>query len=103
LKTLERDVLRACLNYLRIKNHFVIRVNNGAFQTKKGGWVRCTDILGVADIIGLTFDGKPLAVECKSKTGKLSDFQEAFRNAWQERGGLYVLARNIEDLQEGGL
>jgi len=99
----EKDVLRGCLDYLRLRRHFVARVNNGAFETKRGGFVRCTDTPGFPDIIGVTFDGKPLAVECKSKNGRLSIPQHFFMTQWKARNGLYVLARNIEDLQGAGL
>ena len=99
----ESSVLRACLGYLRAKCHFVFRVNGGAFQTAQGGWVRCTDTPGVADIVGVSKDGKALAVECKSSVGRQSMPQRAFEKAWKEKGGLYVLARGIEDLQEAGL
>jgi len=100
---LEKDVLRGCLDYLRIRHHLVARINNGAFETKGGGWIRCTDVPGIADIIGVTFDGRALAVECKSNKGRLSKAQEIFRAAWIARGGLYVLARSVDDLQEAGL
>ena len=66
MKTPEATVLRACLDYLRINGHFVARINNGAFETKRGNFVRCTDVPGWPDISGVTFDGKALAVECKS-------------------------------------
>jgi hypothetical protein len=103
MKTPESAVLHGCLDYLRIHHHLVARINNGAFETKRGGWVRCTDIPGIADIIGITIDGKALAVECKSDKGRLSKSQEIFRIAWMARGGMYVLARSIKDLQEAGL
>jgi len=103
MKTPESAVLRACLDYLRLRGHFVFRVNGGAFETARGGYVRCTDISGVADIIGVTKNGKALAVECKSKTGKQAATQKAFETAWTERGGVYVLARSIDDLQANGL
>lgn len=103
MKTPESAVLRACLDYLRVKGHLVTRINNGAFETKRGGFIRCTDSPGVADILGITITGQGLAVECKSDTGRLSKHQEIFRAAWIARGGVYVLARNIEDLQAIGL
>jgi len=99
----ESFILRACLDYLRLHGHFVFRVNNGAFETKRGGFVRCTDISGVADIIGVTKYGLALAVECKSDKGKQTAMQKAFETNWTNCGGLYVLARSIGDLQEAGL
>ena len=103
MKTTESDVLRSCLDYLRIKSHLVARINSGAFKTESGNYVRSTDISGISDIIGIAFDGRALAVECKSDTGRLSRQQEIFKAAWIARGGLYVLARGIDDLKEAGL
>ena len=103
MKTPEAVVLGACLDYLRIRGHFVARINNGAFETKRGGWARSTDVLGIADIMGITAAGRGLAVECKSDKGRLSKSQEIFRAAWIARGGVYILARSIEDLRANGL
>jgi len=103
MKTPESAVLRACLQYLRLRRHLVSRINNGAFLSARGGFVRCTDTPGIPDILGITFDGKPLAVECKSEKGKLSKAQEIYKAAWIARGGVYVVARSVEDLKEAGL
>lgn len=103
MKTPESFVVKGCLDYLRARGHLVARINNGAFETKRGGWVRCTDIPGITDIMGATREGRALAVECKSLKGKLSKSQEIFRAAWIARGGVYVLAKSIEDLEEAGL
>ena len=99
----ESLTLRACLDYLRVKGHLVSRINNGAFETKRGGFVRCTDTPGIPDILGITYNGKALAVECKSSKGKLSKPQVIYKTAFIARGGLYVLAKSIDDLQEAGL
>jgi hypothetical protein len=103
VNTPESAVLRACRDYLILRGHFVVRINGGAFKTERGGWVRCTDLPGAPDVLGCTRDGRALAVECKSKRGRLSGFQTAFRDAWIKRGGVFVLARGIEDLKEAGL
>jgi len=103
MKTPESAVLRACLQYLRLRHHLVSRINNGAFQTVRSGWIKCTDTPGIPDILGITFDGRGLAVECKSDTGRLNRHQEIYRAAFLARGGLYVVARGVEDLQEAGL
>jgi len=99
----ESAVLRACLDYLRLQGHFCFRVNSGAFKTDRGGFIRCTDIPGVSDIIGITKDGRGLAVECKSTKGKLTDLQAKFGIKYEERGGVFVVARDIEDLRRAGL
>ena len=99
----ESRVLRACLDYLRLRGHFVFRVNCGAFKTDRGGYFKSTDIPGVSDIIGIAKDGRGLAVECKSDKGKLSELQKAFGEKYREAGGVFIVARSVEDLQEAGL
>jgi hypothetical protein len=101
--TPESAVLRACLEYLRLRGHFVIRINGGAFKTERGGFVRCTDTLGTPDIMGITADGRPLAIEAKSQKGRMSPFQLEFKKAWISRDGLYITAKDINDLQKEGL
>jgi len=103
VKYTEAAVLRDCLDYLRIRGHLAARINNGAFETKRGGWVKTSDMPGISDIIGIAIGGKALAVECKSEKGRLSRSQEIFKAAWLARGGVYVLARGIDDLREAGL
>ena len=99
----EADVLKACKEYLFLRGHFCARVNSGCFETKSGGWFKAVDVNGFPDLIGISKDGKPLAVECKSEKGRLSRSQEIYKAAFIARGGLYVLARGIEDLQINGL
>jgi hypothetical protein len=101
--TREGAVVKACLEYLRTRHHFVARINNGGFETKCGGFVRCTDTPGWPDISGITSDGRALAVEVKSEKGRLSPEQKTVREEWISRGGLHIVARNIEDLVSEGL
>jgi hypothetical protein len=44
-----------------------------------------------------------MAVECKSVRGRQSASQRVFQEAVERFGGLYVLARSVEDLQREGL
>jgi len=103
IMTEEGAVVKACLEYLRMRHHFVARINNGGFETKRGGFVHCTDVPGWPDISGITVDGKALAVEAKSEKGKLSEAQKILREEWISRGGVHVVARKIEDLISEGL
>jgi len=102
MKTAESAVLRACLDYLRLRGHFVFRVNNGAAKIGKY-YVRFTDTLGVADIIGTTKDGMALAVETKQEGKYPTKEQRDFGAEYNKRGGLWIVARSIEDLQKAGL
>ncbi len=97
-KRLERDVLRACLDYLKARNIFAWRVNTGAMRRGKR-YVRF-GFPGVSDIIGILPGGRFLAVECKSSTGKLSLDQDAFLTAVQLSGGVALWVRSAAELHD---
>ena len=102
VKTSEKEVLKACLEYLELRGYMAWRNNSGAYKTPEGRLVRFGKA-GSPDIIGLTKEGRFIGIECKSDTGILSDWQKAHRDMVIKNKGLYVLARSIEDLQEAGL
>ena len=52
---------------------------------------------GVADVLGI-WDGKPLAIETKSKVGRLRPEQELFLNEFQAHGGIAIVARSLHDV-----
>lgn len=57
--------------------------------------------IGSADIIGLTPDGKFLAVEVKTKTGRASLDQSAFLENIKKQGGKAFIARSPQEALEG--
>ena len=75
------------------------RVNTGAAMIK-GRMVRF-GIPGTADICGLIAPtGRFLAIEVKTATGKQRDAQVTFQRVVTAMGGLYVLARNLSDVDQ---
>jgi hypothetical protein len=50
---------------------------------------------GGADLIGI-LDGKPLAVEVKTPTGRQSPEQRQFQQLWESRGGIYLMPRSVD-------
>jgi hypothetical protein len=79
---------------------FMWRANTGAARSKnRKRFVRFnTD--GTADFIGcLAPDGRFFAIECKSLNGVQSSDQIVFQGAMEQRGGLYILARCVEDVR----
>lgn len=54
---------------------------------------------GVSDIIACTNKGRFVAVEVKTGTGRLSLEQAAFRDAVISRGGIFIEARQVQDLE----
>lgn len=96
---LEDEVLRGCLEYLRMNHIFCYRNNTGAVKIGKR-FIRY-GTPGSSDIIGILPDGRFLAVECKrEKGGRLSELQKAFLTAIQINGGVSIVARSVEELKK---
>jgi hypothetical protein len=51
---------------------------------------------GSGDIIG-AIASRPLAVETKTATGRQRESQIYFQQAWERVGGIYLLARSVEE------
>lgn len=59
-------------------------------------------IKGGSDLIGLIApSGRLLAIECKTGKAKQSKEQKAFQAMVEKFGGVYVLARSVEDAVRG--
>lgn len=56
--------------------------------------------IGSSDIIGITPTGRFLAVEVKTKTGRVSKDQALFIDAVNKAGGVAGIARSTEDAIE---
>lgn len=56
--------------------------------------------VGSSDIIGITPNGRFLAVEVKTKTGKPTDQQQRFIAAVIKAGGIAGIARSVADALE---
>jgi hypothetical protein len=56
-------------------------------------------LTGSADIIG-AIQGRPVAVESKTDSGRQAPEQVAFQRQWVKAGGLYVLARTENEAIE---
>jgi hypothetical protein len=98
----EAEVLRACLDYLAVRGIFAWRNNSGAVPLEGGRFIRF-GYKGSPDILGILPGGKMLCIECKSARGKLSEEQKNFKVRVEKSGGIYIIARGIEDLEEAGL
>ena len=71
----------------------------GIFETPNGMKIKI-GISGMADITGV-WNGRRVEIECKVK----KDYQKPEQKLWQQMierfGGLYILARSIEDVERG--
>lgn len=112
----ESAVLTSVLKYLGArKDCRVWRNNTGRIADRKGrvvsfGLVGSADIIGIRKVFvggggkpgtwaGLSVEcGQFLAVECKSDHGRQSQAQRNFQTMVESMGGLYIIARRVEDL-----
>lgn len=71
--------------------------NNTGKLPLPGGGMIVFGLKGSADILGAS-RGHPIAIEAKTGTGRQRDQQVKFQRAWEAAGGLYILARSVEDV-----
>lgn len=56
--------------------------------------------VGSADIIGILHDGRFLAIEVKTATGRQSEEQKNFEKMIKNFNGIYILARSVGDVEK---
>ena len=55
-------------------------------------------MVGQADISGIIQGGKRIEIEIKTGTGKQSAVQKSWQAMIEQRGGLYLVVRDVKDL-----
>lgn len=91
----ENPVVRAALQLLAFYQveawrNQAVRVPGRHFNGRKG----------VADILGVTANGRFVAIECKKPGGKVSSEQRAFLDMVQARGGVGIVLDSVEAAME---
>lgn len=79
--------------YLRIWKNNTGAVKAGTRFVKFG-------LKGSGDILGITCGGKFIAIEVKTGTGRQSPEQKAFQSMVEKFGGIYILARDENALDD---
>jgi hypothetical protein len=70
------------------------------WRNNTGTLIDSLGLVGSADILGIIApQGRFLAIECKTRTGKQSDQQRNFQKMIEAMGGIYILARSLEDVK----
>ena len=78
------------------------RNNVGVARTLDGQRMRRFGVPGSADILGiLKPKGRMVAIEVKGPRGRLSDKQGLWQQMFEDHGGLYIVARSVEDVTVG--
>ena len=82
---------------------FMFRINVGKFRPLEGGpRVIQSAPEGTPDLMGvLGPSGQAFGIEVKTAKGKQRDAQKRWQDAWEKRGGIYILARSLEDVYRG--
>lgn len=94
----EADILKAVLATLELhpKVGWAARANSGLFEVQgryvRAGWKGCSDVVGQLK------DGRWLACETKSATGRLTADQQLFLDTVNQHGGLAFVARSVDDV-----
>lgn len=100
MKSEANRLTTAIINYLGYKGIFAWRNNNtGVYDPVKKVFRRNpAQLNGVSDIIGVAPNGKFIGVEVKIGSDKQSDFQKRFEAEIKERNGVYLVAKNLDDV-----
>jgi hypothetical protein len=98
LKQTEKDIIKQITDWLDYKHYFWWYVPNRGRWDK--GQDKCTP--GAPDICVMV-DGKLIAIEVKSPTGRQTKAQELFQFNLEAVGGKYLIARSIDDLINQGV
>jgi hypothetical protein len=101
----EAQILKAVMALL--KRHPKVaqcwRQNSGTFQERNRDgsvrYIRANTAKGMSDIMGVLKDGRTLAIEVKSATGRMRPGQEEFLATIRQAGGVAGVCRSVEDAQ----
>jgi len=99
----EAEILKAIMQLL--KRHPRVaqcwRQNSGTFQehNRDGStrYIRANTARGMSDIMGVLKDGRTLAIEVKSRTGRMRPGQEEFLQTIRSAGGVAGVCRSVDD------
>jgi hypothetical protein len=100
----ESEIQAAIVRYLAVDRRvaWVERFNVGAVESTdargKRRFVRFA-FKGCSDLLGQLASGHFLAIECKTRIGRLTPEQRAFLDRVTSAGGLGIVARSVDDVK----
>lgn len=106
-KVTESDLQQSIIDALTYDGWLVLRVNGGGMSLEDryvvfGRWTALgygEFTKGVADVMAFQPGVAPLAIECKVGDNQPTVEQGYFLEAWEQAGGVSIVARRLEDLQ----
>ncbi|HWT29372.1 MAG TPA: VRR-NUC domain-containing protein [Methylophilaceae bacterium] len=93
----EKAIMHDIMLAVSKAGHRVWRNNVGVATTRDGSVIRFGLAVGSSDLIGVTKDGRFLAIECKTDSGRATDEQLNFISLVRSMGGRAGIARSISD------
>lgn len=102
----ESEILKAVMHLLKRHPKVAVcwRQNSGTAQFAgadgKTRYVRANTARGMSDIMGTLKDGRTLACEVKTRTGRIMPHQQEFLDGINKAGGVAFVARSLEDVME---
>ena len=102
-KILEKDVLRAILHYLTLRQVWHRRLNSGAALLESGATGKPRRFVrygapGMPDILARGTTGAVIWIEVKSPTGRQTEDQRKWQMDMERFGDIYIVARKVEDV-----
>lgn len=98
MATPEGKIQLEILKYLRSHGVFCFRNQPSTYNHKLGIYQSNPYVMkGTPDIIAI-INGKFVGIEVKTKTGKMSADQVLFKKRLEANGGVYVLARSVDNV-----
>ena len=98
--TATNSLTTAIINYLNASHHFAWRNNTtGVYDPTKKIFRKHHGLKGIADILGIHRDtGKIICIEVKTGKDKMSEWQKSFQSEINNRGGIYIIAKKLDDV-----
>ena len=94
---IQADILNAFVGDRRLR---LWRNNTGVAERADGGRIRF-GVPGQADLSGILVDGRRLEIEVKQPGRYQTQQQRAFEAMIRQYGGVYILARSVDDAVAG--
>ena len=85
---------------------FMFRINVGKFRPIDGEQKRVIQSApeGTPDLLGVIQRGdvgQAFGIEVKAPRGQQREAQKKWQAAWEARGGIYILAKHLDDVYKG--
>lgn len=106
LQATEAEIQRSIIQYLTMKNWYVLRLNSGMQVITQPGQARRaihSTAAGTPDLLALRHDHAPLFIEVKRPGKKATPVQQVMMGVLIDHGATCMVATSVEDVQDEGI